>query len=201
MTNSSPPQPEPVYDDARDAELLRGIANGNRTDFATLHGRYKNLLFSVIFKVLNDHQDTEEVLQEVLFALWRKAGLFHSSRGRPITWLTSMARNRAIDRLRAKQRQARLRGACEEVVDLAPAGFSAPPISGPEAAERRDRCQAVHEAVIHLTPAQREAIQLAYFRGMSQKEIAAHLKKPIGTVKARIRRGIHRLRDTITSDS
>jgi len=198
MKNSSPPTPKPVYDDARDAELLRGIANGNRTDFATLHDRYNNLLYTVIFKVLNDHQDSEEVLQEVLFALWRKAGLFHASRGRPVTWLTSMARNRAIDRLRAKQRQARLRGACEEVADVSPAGLSVPPITGPEAAERRDRCQAVHDAVIELTPAQREAIQMAYFQGMSQKEIAAQLKKPIGTVKARIRRGIHRLRDTIS---
>lgn len=197
MKNSS----LPVNPDARDCDLLEGIANGNRTDFHTLHGYYQNLLFSVIFKVLNDRQDSEEVLQEVFFALWRKAGLFHSGRGRPVTWLTSMARNRAIDRLRAKQRRAKLRDSCMEENEVAPATFSQAAISGPEAAERRDRCQAVRDAVIRLTPAQREAIEMAYFRGMTQKDIARQLKKPIGTVKARIRRGISQLRNTMDCDS
>ena len=200
MNDSSLTKPDPVYDDAHDSHLLRGIANGDRTNFGTLHERYRNLLYSVIFKVLNDHQDAEEVLQEVFFTLWRKAGLFHSSRGRPVTWLTSMARNRAIDRLRVKQRQARLRGACEEENSVSTTAFGSVPVSGPEAAERKDQCQAVRDAVIRLTPAQREAIQLSYFQGMTQKDIARHLQKPIGTVKARIRRGIHRLRDTIDSE-
>ena len=166
-----------------------------------LHDQYQNLLYSVIFKILNDRQDTEEVLQEVFFALWRKAGLFHPGRGRPVTWLTSMARNRAIDRLRAKQRQAKLRESCAQEQATVPQTFGHNSITGLEAAERRDRCEAVRNAVVQLTPAQREAIEMAYFRGMTQKDIARHLNKPVGTVKARIRRGMERLRHTMASKS
>ena len=182
----------PVYDDEKDARLLMGIANGDRECFRQLHDRYEGLLFTTIYKVLNDRQDSEEVLQESFFNLWRKAGLYAQGRGRPVTWLASLARNRAIDRLRSKQRRARLRDALQ--VDVS--GVSAPqtPINGRVAADRRDQCRAVRQAVVELTPIQREAVEMAYFRGMTQQEIADQLGEPVGTVKARIRRGIRRLR-------
>ena len=109
-----------------------------------------------------------------------------------MTWLASLARNRAIDRIRAKQRQARLRDALE--VDTTRNTESDAPVDGRTAASRRDECRAVREAVIELTPIQREAIEMAYFHGLTQQEIAEKLGEPVGTVKARIRRGIRRLR-------
>lgn len=183
------------YKDDRDASDLSGIANGDRECFQRIHDRYSGLLYATIFKVLNDHSDAEEVLQEVLFSLWRKASLFHESRGRPVTWLNSMARNRAIDRIRSKQRRAKLRDGFTDEQEVNPNGTIA--ISGSEAASRRDTCRAVRSAIFELTPVQREAIELAYFKGLTQREIALQLGEPLGTVKARIRRGLAKLKDTV----
>ncbi len=185
-------------EDAADAKDIRGIANGDRESFQGLHDRRSSLLYATIYKVLNDHCDTEEVLQEVLFSLWRKANQFHESRGRPITWLNSMARNRAIDRVRAKQRRAKLRDGFTEEQEVNPVGATSP--TGSQAATRRDNCRAVRTAILELTDVQREAIEMAYFDGMTQKEIAEQLGEPLGTVKARIRRGLAKLKTTVDSE-
>lgn len=185
----------PVYDDKADALALSGIANGDRACFQQIHDRYDGLLFTTIQNILNDREDSEEVLQEVLFSLWRKAHLYHPGRGRPITWLASMARNRAIDRLRSKQRRARLKDSFSTEISANPRGNTG--ITGMEAASRRDTCRNVRGAVLELTTVQREAIQMAYFDGLTQAEIACRLGEPLGTVKARIRRGLAKLRETI----
>lgn len=186
------------YDDEADARMLAGIANGDRHSFHQLHDRYDGLLFTTIDKVLNDREDSQEVLQEVMFSLWKKAHLYHPGRGRPVTWLASMARNRAIDRLRAKQRQSRLKSAYQSEIDINPRGSTG--IPGPEAARRRDNCQKVRSAVLELTDVQREAIEKVYFQGLTQQEIADELGEPLGTVKARIRRGLAKLRQTVNRD-
>ncbi len=186
---------KPAYDDALDAQRINGIANGDRQSFRDLYDRYDGLLFTTIDKVLNDREDSEEVLQEVMSSLWRKAHLYHPGRGRPITWLASMARNRAIDRLRSKQRQSKLKNAYTDEMDVNPRGSTG--LSGPEAATRRDTCQAVHSAVMELTDVQLEAIDKVYFEGLTQQEIADQLGQPLGAVKARIRRGLAKLRKTV----
>ena len=134
-------------------------------------------------------------MQEVLFSLWRKASQFHLAKGRPVTWLNSMARNRAIDRIRAKQRRAKLRDGFTDEQNVNPSVTA--PVTGSQAATRRDACRAVRSAILELTPVQREAIEMAYFDGMTQKEIAEQLGEPLGTVKARIRRGLAKLKDTV----
>lgn len=184
--------------DAVDAEDIAGIANGDRMAFQNLHDRYRSVLYGTIYRVLNDRADSEEVLQEVFFSLWRKARLFLHSRGRPITWLNSMARNRAIDRIRFKQRQSRLREGYTREQSVHPAGQEI--INGRQAASRRDSCRAVRSAILELTPSQREAIELAYFEGMTQQEIATQLGEPLGTVKARIRRGLAKLKDSVETE-
>ena len=181
-----------AHGDEEDARLMRAIANGDRDAFRQLHDRHEGLLFGTIYKVLNDRADTEEVLQETLFNLWSKARLYAPGRGRPLTWMTSLARNRAIDRLRSKQRQAKLRDALE--VDDTRSIAATASINGYEASHRRDDCLAVRRAVVELTDCQREAIEMAYFDGLSQQEIADRLGEPVGTVKARIRRGMRRLK-------
>lgn len=178
-------------DDIRD---IRGIANGDRESFRKLYNRYEGLLFSTIFQVLHNQEDTEEVLQEVSVSLWRKANQYHEKKGRPGTWLTSMARNRAIDRLRSKKRRARLSDEWAEEQTANPQ--AARTLTGGEAAIRRDTCRSVRGAVLKLTKVQREAIMMAYFEGLTQQEIAAALGEPVGTVKARIRRGLCKLRES-----
>ena len=183
------------YDDIADGKLLLGIAEGDRKSFQLLYERYAGLLFITIQKVLNDRDDSDEVLQEVMNSLWQKAHLFHFGRGRPVTWLVSTARNRAIDRLRSKKRQARIKDAFAAGADLSQRGNQ--PISGPEAAIRRDACRVVRSAVLQLTEIQREVIEKVYFEGLSQQEIADQLGEPLGTVKARIRRGLEKLRKSV----
>ncbi|MEO0413394.1 MAG: sigma-70 family RNA polymerase sigma factor [Verrucomicrobiota bacterium] len=182
------------FDDAADAKLIAGIANGDRECFHEIHERYYGILFATIFKVLNDRPDSEEVTQEVMFSLWKKAHLYHNGRGRPVTWLTSMARNRAIDRLRSKQRVARLKEGYGNEQITNPSGTVS--IDGPQAAVRRDACRNVRSAVLKLTEVQRQAIEMAYFDGLTQQEIADQLGEPLGTVKARIRRGLARLKES-----
>lgn len=185
----------PAYDDEADGKMIRGIANGDRESFRKLHDRYDGLLFTTIHKVLNHREDSEEVLQEVMSSLWKKAHLYHPGRGRPVTWLASMARNRAIDRLRQKQRQSKLKSAYSDEVDANPRTGST--ASGPDAAVRRDTCRVVRSAVMELTDVQREAIEKVYFEGLTQQEIADQLGEPLGTVKARIRRGLAKLRQIV----
>ena len=150
------------FDDLADAKDIAGIANGDRECFQRLHNRYSRLLYGTIYKVLNDHSDTEEVLQEVFFSLWKKAYQFHNSRGRPITWLNSMARNRAIDRIRAKQRRAKLCDGFQDEQQVNPRGTAV--INGQQAATRRDNCRIVRSAILELTEVQREAIEMSYLR-------------------------------------
>ena len=193
-----PPPTPPAYDDVADGKMLAGIANGDRQCFRKLVDRYDGLLFTTIEKILNDRNDSEEVLQEVMHSLWKKAHLYNTERGRPVTWLASMARNRAIDRLRAKQRQSKLKAAYTDEMNVNPKRPAA--VSGPEAAARRDTCSAVRYAVMDLTDVQREAIEKVYFQGLTQQEIADELGQPLGTVKARIRRGLASLRKNIELD-
>jgi RNA polymerase sigma-70 factor (ECF subfamily) len=194
MTPTPPLEPGRLYDDAADAAALEAIASGDEAAFRRLQERYAGLLFAAIRRILDDPADTEEVLQEVLNSLWRKAGQYHPGRGRPITWLTSTARNRAIDRLRARKRQARLKEAYQGEVEFVHRGTA--PVTGAEAAIRRDACASVRSAVMELSEIQREVIEKVYFEGLTQQEIADQLGEPLGTVKARVRRGLAKLRET-----
>jgi len=144
--------------------------------------------------VLNDQQDAEDILQDVMIALWQKAHLYEPSKGKPLTWVTTMARNRAIDRIRAKQRRSRLYDDFESEHKV-----SQPELE-PSASENLDvqeQGEVLRRAMRSLTDDQREALQLAYFSGLSQSEVAKKLREPLGTVKARIRRGVNRLESLV----
>ncbi len=180
----------------QDLSLIEGIAAGDRQHFDAFVERMRKLVTSVIYRVLNDPQDTEDVAQEVFAQVWNKAGLYVPSRGKPSTWVATLARNRAIDRLRSKQRRARLMEnfTCEsdpkamEMVDAS------------DIVATREQGAVVRDAVMKLSPQQRQAIEMAYFSGLTQSEIASKLDQPLGTVKARIRRGLGKLREVVTQD-
>ncbi|MEM0895453.1 MAG: sigma-70 family RNA polymerase sigma factor [Verrucomicrobiota bacterium] len=173
-----------------ESQWLRSVANGDRVAFRHLHDRFKGVIYMTIYKVLNDHQDTEDVMQEVFAQIWQKAKLFDNQRGKPLTWCTTMARNRAIDRIRSKQRRARLRDALEEE------NKKEEPITSRDSLDEvtaNETNGIVRSAVMELSDEQREAIELAYFAGLTQHEVADRLGEPLGTIKARIRRGITKL--------
>jgi len=179
--------------DQQDIQWLDRIAGGDSWCFQQLLARYKNLLCSTVFKVLNDSDETEDVFQDVSKRIWICAHQYQADKGRVITWLVSMAKNCAIDRLRAKQRRHRWVREYREDRSLMPEQVDQ--VHAFEIADRRERCQAVREEVNKLSKDQREAIELAFFQGMTQDEVARHLGHPVGTIKARIRRGMIKLRE------
>ena len=177
-----------------DMELLKRVGQRDVAAFQEFYRKFSGLLYSAIHRVLNDHQDTEDIMQEVLMQIWQKAHLYEPDKGKPLTWITTMARNRAIDRIRSKQRRSRLNDDFEQESRVAQREFDSD-TSDLVASGENDAV--VQKAVMELTPEQREAIQLAYFKGLTQSEIADKLNEPLGTVKARIRRGVQRLEQAV----
>lgn len=187
------PAPDPaavVCDPQQESLWIEAVANGDRAAFRKLHDRFERLIFTTAYKVLGNYEDSQDVCQEVFAQIWAKAHLFDASKGKPLTWATTMARNRAIDRYRSKQRRASLDDRFgDHVAVLSPASTN----ETEDAVSRNETSRVLRSAVLDLTPAQREAVELAYFAGLTQKEVAERVGEPIGTVKARIRRAIQRL--------
>jgi len=158
-----------------------------------LYDQYSTLLFSIAMKVLRDVGEAEEVLQEVFVQVWQKPGRFDPELGSATSWLSCVTRNRAIDRIRARQHRQRITDTLQEEELAASAAFSDdtnPPLD-PDAAA------AVGRALRELPPEQSQAIQMAFFGGLTHQETADALGEPLGTIKARIRRGMLKLRDTL----
>lgn len=173
---------------------MKRVAARDQEAFAELSRKYSALIFSTAFKVLNHYEDTEDVMNEVLNTIWKKAGSYHPGKGSLVTWICTAARNRAIDRVRSVQRRSALYDRFKERLEgEAPEART----TGREGLYRSDARQVLQNAVVSLSPEQREVIELAYFEGLTQKQIAEKIHSPLGTVKARIRRGVERLRVSI----
>lgn len=177
-----------------DIELIRRIGMGDRASFATFYQRYANLVFSTAYRVLNNSSDAEDVTQDVMFMIWEKSPMYDPARGKPITWAVTMTRNKAIDRLRSVQRRFRLQDEVEREADPQDMIQERRPVDELDAIEKGN---IVRTAVMKLSREQREVIEMAYFGGLTQQEIAARLDEPLGTVKARIRRGMLRLKKIV----
>lgn len=182
----------PDYEEIR--SLFRRVAAEDRVAFHELHQRFYGMVFGTVIQVLHHQQDAEDVVQEVFAQLWKKADLYSEERGKPTTWLTTLARNRAIDKFRSRDRRNRLIDNFEQEPQMSK-GWQAPSPSGE--AESTELATEARSAVMQLAPEQRVAIQLAFFEGLTQAEIAERTGAPLGTVKARIRRGLGKLRGLI----
>lgn len=194
ITNSA----TPILDtDLHETKMLfRRVAARDRRAFDDLHARFSNLVFATVMQVLNNRQDAEDVMQEVFALLWKKADMYSEERGKPTTWLTTLARNRAIDKFRSRDRRSKLNHGFEQESEMEK-GWAAP--SPAVEVEIKELAQEARSAVMLLSPEQRQAIQLAFFDGLTQAEIAQRTGAPLGTVKARIRRGLGKLRGIILS--
>lgn len=179
-----------------DSELLRLAAGGDKKSLDELHARYYRILQATAFRILNNARDAEEVVQEAFIQIWEKASVYDVSRGKPLTWAMTLTRNKAIDRLRQVQRRQRLQGQMEEQAQI---WNRVVETDSSDEAATHDTQAIVRSAVIQLSPDQRRAIELAFFSGLTQQEIARQLRTPLGTVKARIRRGLMKLRQTIAA--
>lgn len=179
-------------DEVRD--LLRGIANGDRREFAEFHHRFSGMVYATAVQILHNHEDAQDTTQEVFTSLWKKAGMFVDDRGKPSTWLAAMARNRSIDKLRARQRRSKLNDSFEDESRVGEQMVRTDPAKETGTLEMSHQ---VRTAVMELSEEQRQAIQLAFFDGLTQLEISKQTGEPLGTIKARIRRGLGRLRDIV----
>ena len=157
---------------------------------AELYDHLGGLLFSTALRILGDANDAEEVIQDVFMQIWEKAPTFDAALGVPVHWLLSITRNRSIDRLRARQRRFRLMNEFEETIPPDPQPPAQSVFGGDEIAM-------VRSAVGGLPLEQRQAIEMAFLDGMTHPEIAAVLNQPLGTIKARIRRGMLKLREDL----
>ena len=179
-------EPSQIPDD----DLLHAIARGDESALAACYDRYRVILFSQILRILNDRQEAEDCLQEVFLQVWRRARDFDASRGRAFTWLVTIARSRALDRLRASGSRLRL---ATEAAQL-------PHDEMGDAAAEAAQSEAgaiVRTALAALPEEQRRTLLLAYFEGLTQTEIAARLGDPLGTVKTRMRAGMIKLRELL----
>jgi len=173
-----------------DFALMEAIASGDTSALRDFYDRHNGLVFAVCLRMLRDHSEAEDLLVDVFHEVWRKSSRYDASRGSPLTYLMTLTRSRAIDRRRARPKIA------AGDIDNTDVASELPPDAPVLADETR---VAVVEALGQLEPAQRQAIECAYYDGLSHSEIAEKLNKPLGTVKTYIRQGLIRLRETLRS--
>ena len=177
------------------AVLIARIAQGDRDAFSRFYDALAGVAFGLIRRVLRDPGISEEVLQEVFWQVWREASQYDAARGSPESWLLMRAKSRAIDRLRSMRRRDRtFVSTIDESVTRAAHTEGNPP----GLAENRGL---VERGLNRLPAAQRQVIELAFFEGLTQSEIAARLGEPLGTVKTRARLGLERLRSVLGGES
>lgn len=193
MTPTVPTPPDERAD--IDARLLRRMALRDKAAFAELYDRFSRPLYATALRIVGDATEAQDIVHDVFLTLWEKAGVFARERGSAFGWAVTLARNRAIDRVRSRRRRAGLLAAAAPA-DLGYHDDAAGP-SADAAAASGDQARAVRAAVAALPHEQQRALELAFFSGLTQQEIADQLATPLGTVKARIRRGLLKLRDTL----
>lgn len=175
-----------------DLELIERIREGESSALDLLYRRYSSPVYSLVWKVLQNPDEAQDVALDVFWQIWRQADRYDPSRGAPPAWIFTLARSRAIDRLRARQRREdRTISFDAPEVKLDPLDENASPEQVVSFRQSRD---AVREAMKKLSAVQREAVELAFLQGLTHVEIAERLNQPLGTVKTRIRQGLIRLR-------
>jgi RNA polymerase sigma-70 factor (ECF subfamily) len=178
-----------------DRRLLDLVSRGDETALGALFDRYAGMLHGLALRITTDRADADEAVLDTFHQVWRDAARFRSERGSAAAWLTMMCRSRALDLVRSRGRRDRAVGrAATAAPDEAPAMGRAPEIQDAERGERR---RLVATALDELSPPQRQAIELAFFEGLSHSEIAEQLGEPLGTIKTRVRLGMQKLRDAL----
>lgn len=182
----------------RDLAAVARLVAGDERGLAELYDRHGTLAYSLAAAILHDGPDAEEVVADAFSQVWRTAANFDPSRGSVVAWITTIVRTRALDLIRSQRRRARMLDRAEALAD----GGTAPGLGA--GAEMADRAVELSEAQVlvrraldELPAPQRVALELAYFSGLSQSEIAERLGEPLGTIKTRMRSGMEKLRQSL----
>jgi len=179
----------------RDINLLRRVSAGDESAIGEIYDLYNKYLFTTIYFILKNEAEAEDVLQEVFFLIWDKIDTYDERLGNPISWMTRISRNRAIDKLRAKKQSSDIDETNETlIIDLNEDYKKSNPefiaVAGQEQKE-------VLEAIKELDDVQRKLIEYAYYQGFSHSELSEHFKIPLGTVKTKIRSAMMFLRERL----
>jgi len=174
---------------AADSALVEKMMAGDESALAALYDRYSGMLFAMLLRVLRDRQAAEEILQDLFLQLWRDPARFDASRGSLPAWLMVIGRNRALSRLRTREYRE-----TPEEIDTLPANTVPSSVNIEDETQRNLLMEKLRKAMAALPAEQREAVELAYFEGMTQTEIATHTGSPLGTVKSRVRAAMQSLK-------
>jgi len=186
---TSPENPREEIDPA----VIRRVAGGDAAAFEQVYDAFSGLLYALALRMLQKPEDAEELLQEVFTKIWKEAASYDSGRGAPLAWAITITRHKAIDRIRSTTRRLRLNDEAGAEAAVLPAS----PTQPAHAAEQAENARAVRGSLDALPSDVRETIELAYFGGLSQSQIAEKLSLPLTTVKSRIRRAMMQLRQTL----
>ncbi len=178
------------------AGLMSAMARKDKAALGRLYDALSRPLYSLALKVTNDTADAQDIVQEVFLQLWQKAADYSPARGSVFSWAATLTRNRAIDRIRMRKRRNEI--VHESAADIPGNDADIRANTAADALGMQEQAGAVRAALTALPHEQRSAIELAFFSGLTQQEIAARLHEPLGTIKARIRRGLLKLRDTLS---
>jgi RNA polymerase sigma-70 factor (ECF subfamily) len=181
-----------------DREMIARIGRGDQSAFDALYDRLSGPLYSLALRLLGDAADAQEALQDVFLQIWSRARTYDPQQSSVFSWSILLTRSRVIDRLRARGRRLRVLVASTDVEeDPTEAADASTVESAADTADKDDEVARVRSLLNNLPSEQREAIELAFFTDLTHHEIAARLGQPLGTVKARIRRGLLKLRERL----
>lgn len=174
-----------------DVRLVREMAAGQTDALARFYDRWSGDVYAVAAAIVRIPQDAEEVVEDVFWQAWNQASRFDAARGQVRQWITNIARSRALDRLKSVKRRR------EEALEAAPLARLAEPSSASDNLVEAERVSEVTNALLGLPQAQREVVEMAYYGGLSQSQIAESTGEPIGTIKTRTRLGMQKLRESL----
>jgi len=179
-----------------DREMIERIGRGDQSAFSALYDRLSRPLYSLALRMLGDAGDAQDALQDVFLQIWSRAATYNPEQSTVFSWTVLLTRSRVIDRLRARKRRLRIVASAtgDEDADVADASTME---SAADTADKNDEAARVRSVLNNLPSEQREAIELAFFAHLTHHEIAARLGEPLGTIKARIRRGLLKLRERL----
>ncbi|MFN2542287.1 MAG: sigma-70 family RNA polymerase sigma factor [Chthoniobacterales bacterium] len=176
-----------------DVELMCAIQAEDPDALAQLYDRYNGIVKALILRVIHNDTEADDLLQEIFMEIWNQAKNFSAHKGKPLGWMVTLARRRAIDALRKKQAYARAEERLQSETEQQPDSWVHN--STQEEIAFGDTRALVRKIIMQLPPAQQQAVDLAFFQGMSQREIAAHTNTPLGTVKTRLELGLKKIYD------
>ncbi|MGN6031400.1 MAG: RNA polymerase sigma factor [Thermomicrobiales bacterium] len=192
---STTTEQERAYSELEDAALVALMATQDSRALETLYERHARIVFSFALRIVGDPASAEEIVQEAFFRSWQQATRFTEGRGTYVTWLLSITHNLAIDEIRKRQRRPQRADSADPVLLLT--NLNDPGLSVEDRAMQGSWRDEIEAALKAIPESQREPIELAYYSGLTQREIADHLGEPLGTIKTRMRLGMRKLRETL----